>query len=120
MGAITVDKRMNPYFVMAKMDEGDAPFDRELVERTYPENYELVPGHVWAVLSEQTSSYDVAKTLGLMSGGTEDASGMVVAPRGYWGFAEKKLLRLLQSASENKPSDSKDVTGWWNRLRRTG
>jgi len=28
MGTVTIDKRMNPYFVMAKMDEGDAPFDR--------------------------------------------------------------------------------------------
>ena len=111
---------MNPYFVMAKMDQGDAPFDCELVERTYPENYELIPGHVWAVLSEQTSSYDVAKTLGLMSGGMEDASGMVVDPRGYWGFAEKKLLRLLQSASERKQPESKGFAGWWNRLRRIG
>ena len=115
-----MNKRMNAYFVMAKMDVGDAPFDCELVDRTFPENYELVPGHVWAVLSEQTSSYDVAKSLGLMSGGTEEASGMVVAPRDYWGFAERKLLRLLQSASEYKSSDSKGVTGWWNRLRRTG
>ena len=115
-----MDKRLNRYFVMAKMDEGNAPFDCEFIDRAYPENYELVPGHVWAVLSEQTSSYDVAKTLGLMSGGTEDASGMVVAPRDYWGFADRKLLRLLQSASEGKPPKPKGVADWWNRLRRAG
>ena len=111
---------MNAYFVMAKMDDGDAPFDRELIKRTFPEHYEIVPGHAWAVLSEHASSYDVAKSLGLMSGGTEEASGMVVSPKSYWGFAEKELLRLLQSVGEGKPRDSEGVAGWWSRLQRTG
>ena len=34
---------MNAYFVMAKMDEGDAAFDGAFVDEKYPDNYALVP-----------------------------------------------------------------------------
>ena len=63
---------------MAKMDHEDSPFDRELIEQKYPENYPLVPGHVWLVATDEENSYDVARELGLVSGGNEDASGIVV------------------------------------------
>lgn len=93
---------MNCYFVMAKMDHEDGSFDSELVERKYPENYPLVPGHVWLVATSEDSSYDVAKGLGLVSGGNEDASGIVVPARGYWGFADNGLWRLLQPTGETR------------------
>ena len=98
-------KRVNAYFVIAKMDVGDAPFDRDLVDEKYPTNYALVPGHVWVVVADSTSSYDVAKSLGLVSGGTEDASGMVVPAKGYWGFAHKDLWRLLQPEGLSHAAD---------------
>ena len=89
---------MSAYFVMAKMDNGDGPFDEDLVNERYPTNFMLVPGHVWLVVADADSegSYDVAKSLGLVSGGTEEASGMVVPAKGYWGFAHKSLWQLLQ------------------------
>ena len=97
---------MNCYFVMAKMDHEDSPFDRELIERKYPENYPLVPGHVWLVATDEENSYDVAKGLGLVSGGNEDASGIVVPARGYWGFAHKGLWRLLQPMGDPGMADA--------------
>ena len=104
---------MNSYFVMAKMDDGDAPFDGRLINEKYPENYPLVPGHVWLVVTQNESSFDVAKSLGLVSGGMEDASGMVVPAKGYWGFAHRDLWRMLQP--EGSP-DAADPAG----IRRLG
>lgn len=87
---------MNCYFVMAKMDEGNGQFSGDLVSEKYPDNYALVPGHVWVVTTDEPSSHDVAKTLGLVSGGNEEASGIVVPAMGYWGFAHNDLWRVLQ------------------------
>lgn len=84
------------YFVMAKVDQGDAPFDAGLVQSKYPGNYELVPGHVWVVGSDSPSSFDVAAALGLVAGGTSEVSGVVVPAKGYWGFAPKRLWNVLQ------------------------
>ena len=109
---------MTAYFVMAKMDDGDAPFDSGLVKRTYPENFELVPGHVWLIVSEVTSSYQVAESLGLVAGGTEEASGMVVPARGYWGFADKEVWRLLLPDGRSDLADPSGVAGWWDRVRK--
>ena len=97
---------MNCYFVMAKIDHEDGPFDRALVEQNYPENYPLVPGHVWLVSTSEENSYDVAKRLGLVSGGNEDASGIVVPARGYWGLAHGDLWQLLQPTGETKNADA--------------
>lgn len=94
------------YFVMAKMDENDCEFDGGLVMRTYPRNYPLVPGHVWLVATDEASSYDVAKALGLVSGGNEEASGIVVPAQGYWGFAHKDLWQLLQPSGDSRHADS--------------
>ena len=96
---------MAAYFVMAKMDDGDAPFDETVVNEIFPENYMLVPGHVWLVITDAEGSYEVAKSLGLVSGGLEEASGMVVPARGYWGFAHKRLWQLLQPDGSNDSAD---------------
>ena len=97
---------MNYFFIMAKMDHEDGPFDRALVEQNYPENYPLVPGHVWLVATNEENSYDVAKTLGLVVGGNEEASGIVVPALGYWGLAHSDLWRLLQPTGESRNADS--------------
>lgn len=96
---------MAAYFVMAKMDDGDAPFNETVVNESFPENYMLVPGHVWLVITDAEGSYEVAKSLGLVSGGLEEASGMVVPARGYWGFAHKRLWQLLQPDGSNDSAD---------------
>ena len=109
---------MNCYFVMAKMDDGDAPFDGELIDETYPDNYPLVPGHVWLVVTRGDSSFDVAKSLGLVSGGREDASGMVVPAKGYWGFAHRDLWDMLQPEGRPDAADRAGVRrlgGWLGR-----
>ena len=102
-------EQMSAYFVMAKMDNGDGPFDEDLVNERYPTNFMLVPGHVWLVVADADSegSYDVAKSLGLVSGGTEEASGMVVPAKGYWGFAHKSLWQLLQPDGHPHAADRK-------------
>ena len=87
---------MNCFFVMAKLDEHDREFSGELVGEKYPANYALIPGHVWVVATNESSSHDVAKTLGLVVGGNTEASGVVVPASGYWGFAHNDLWRFLQ------------------------
>ena len=98
---------MNCYFVMAKLDEQDGEFSEELVNQRYPKNYALVPGHVWLVATDERSSYDVAQALGLVTGGNEEASGVVVPARGYWGFAHNDLWRLLQATGSALHADPK-------------
>ena len=49
---------------------------------------------------------DVAKRLGLVVGGNEEASGIVVPARGYWGLAHGALWRLLQPTGESRNADS--------------
>ena len=107
---------MNSYFVMAKMDDGDAPFDGGLIDEKYPENYPLVPGHVWLVVTRNESSFDVAKCLGLVSGGKEDASGMVVPAKGYWGFAHRDLWRMLQPEGSPDAADPAAIRRLGGRL----
>ena len=94
---------------MAKIDDHDREFSGDVIEQTYPQNYPLVPGHVWLIATDETSSYDVAKALGLVSGGNEDASGVVVPAKGYWGFAHKDLWRLLQPAGSMGDPDTKGL-----------
>ena len=96
---------MNCYFVMAKLDEQNGEFNEELVNQKYPDNYALVPGHVWLVATEEASSYEVALALGLVTGGNEEASGVVVPARGYWGFAHNDLWRLLQATGSAMDAD---------------
>ena len=107
-------KQTNCYIVAAKMDDGDGPFDDDLVEKNYPDNYALVPGHVWLVRSETASSHDVATTLGLATGGIEDASGIVVPAKGYWGFGHKTLRRFLAPG----PSADTDSLREHGKLKR--
>ena len=97
---------MNAYFVMAKMDDGDAAFDGAFVDEKYPDNYALVPGHVWLVITDRSSSFEVAETLGLVSGGNEEASGMVVPAKAYWGYAHRDLWRLLQPDGSPASADA--------------
>ena len=100
---------MNYYFVMAKYDDEDAPFDAGLVAKEYPDNYELIPGYVWVVGSEAPSSFDVASALGLVDGGSAEASGVVVPAKGYWGFAPKALWHLLQPDGSAPFADMKGL-----------
>ena len=75
----------NCYLVAAKMDDGDAAFEVDVVS-LYPDAYEFVPGRVWMVSAPHgTSAMDVGKTLGLIAGpsGIENASGIVVPAIGY-------------------------------------
>lgn len=109
---------MNSYFVMAKMDDGDAPFDEGLIDETYPDNYPLVPGHAWLVVTRSESSFDVAKSLGLVAGGREDASGMVVPAKGCWGFAHRDLWRMLQPEGRPDAADPAGVRRLGGRLDR--
>ena len=87
---------MNCFFVMAKLDEQDREFNCELVDEKFPANYALIPGHVWVVATDQPSSHDVARALGLVADGNTEASGVVVPALGYWGFAHNDLWRFLQ------------------------
>ncbi len=79
-----------------------------------------MPGHVWAILSERDDSFDVAKSLGLTSGGTQEASGMVVPAKRFWGFADLELLRFLESVDRDRVVKPKGISSWWNRVRSLG
>lgn len=81
------------------MDENDAPFRLD-VAAVYPDNYPLVPGHVWFISAPPgPGAYDVAENLKLGAGpsGIEDASGLVVPAEGYWGYGQKKLWDFLDA-----------------------
>ena len=89
----------NCFLVVAKMDEGNAPFIVE-VGLKYPNNYELVPGHAWIVSAPvESRAFDVAKDLGIVSGqgGIENASGIVVPTDGYWGYAHQDMWDLMDA-----------------------
>ena len=93
---------MKCFLIAAKTDEHSQPFDTQLVEAKFPERYELIAGHVWVVVTDEAqTSYDVAKTLGLVEGSASkpDTSGVVVPMNGYWGFAHKDMWRLLEQGS---------------------
>ena len=87
----------NCFLVVAKMDEGDRPFPTQ-VELLFPKCYELVPGHAWIIEAPSgDSAFDVAKVLGLHSEGDENASGIIVPARGYWGYAHKDMWNVLDA-----------------------
>ena len=86
---------------MAKIDDQDRQFSGDLVEQTYPQNYPLVPGYVWLVATDETSSYDVAKALGLVSGGNEDASGVVVPAKGVLGLCSQGSMAAASTRRVN-------------------
>ena len=95
---------MASYFVMAKMDDGDAPFDENIVNENFPENYMLVPGHVWLVVADAEGSYEVANLLALWR---RNGRGVWhgCACQGYWGFAHKRLWQLLQRDGSSEDAD---------------
>lgn len=89
----------NCFVVIAKMDENDAPFRLD-VAAVYPDNYPLVPGHVWVISAPPgTGAYEVAENLKLGAGpsGIEDASGLVVPAEGYWGYGQKKMWDFMDA-----------------------
>ena len=59
--------------------------------------------------TSEENSFDVAKRLGLVSGGNEDASGIVVPALAYWGLAHSDLWRLLQPTRESRRSSPRNV-----------
>ena len=87
----------NCYIVGAKVDEGNSAFDVDVGE-IYQDSYELVPGHVWVVRAPaDEDTFDVAKHLGLFTGGNHEASGLVVPAIGYWGYGPKSMWNLMDS-----------------------
>lgn len=58
------------------------------VTETFPDNYELLPGKVWAVGAPQATCVEVCELLGIGLGGKP---GVVTKMDDYYGFYDRAL-----------------------------
>ena len=75
---------MKRYVVIVPAGEMDSIH----VTKVFPENYELLPGNVWAVGAPQATCAEVCEKLGI---GRDGKRGVVTKMDDYYGFYDRAL-----------------------------
>ena len=75
---------MKRYVVIVPVGE----MDSSDVTATFPDNYEVLPGNVWAVGAPQATCAEVCELLGIGQGGKR---GVVTSMDDYYGFYDRAL-----------------------------
>ena len=75
---------MKRYIVISPTGDVDPPF---VIEK-FPDNYELLQGHVWVVAAPQSTCAEVCEVLGIGPGGKR---AVVTKMDDYYGFYDRAL-----------------------------